>query len=153
MEPIEVSELIKELQADFAVVAQQKNIELLADVENATISTDKTLLRRILENLISNAIKFSPSRKQVIIKSWTQSGQAYFQVSDQGPGFSQSDMQRIYGKFQKLSARPTAGESSHGLGLATVSVLTKELKGTIQLETEAGKGASFTIEIPVIYAA
>lgn len=153
MEPIEVQHFVRELKNDFDIVARQKNIELVAEAAEATISTDRTLLRRIMENLVSNAIKFSPTGKQVIIRTWTQNGQAYFQVSDQGPGFSQSDMQRIYGKFQKLSARPTGGESSHGLGLATVNVLTKELKGTIVLETEAGKGASFTIEIPAIYAA
>ena len=72
-----------------------------------------------------------------------------FEVIDQGPGFTETDREKIYGKFQKLSARPTGGESSNGLGLATVSMLVKKLQGTIQLHSSPGQGAAFTVNIPL----
>ena len=66
------------------------------------------------------------------------------------PGFNLDDQKKVFKKFQKLSARPTDGESSTGLGLSIVKTLVDGIGGTINLESEAGMGARFTIEIPII---
>jgi signal transduction histidine kinase len=70
-------------------------------------------------------------------------------VKDEGPGLTEEDNQKIFRKFQKLSAKPTAGESSTGLGLSIVYELTKLLKGDIKVVSEEGKGAEFIVYLPV----
>jgi signal transduction histidine kinase len=66
-------------------------------------------------------------------------------VEDQGPGFTEDDMQKVFGKFQKLSAKPTRGESSTGLGLSIVKNLTELMGGKVNLHSEAGKGSRFVL--------
>ena len=70
-------------------------------------------------------------------------------VKDQGPGFSDKDKSYLFQKFKKLSARPTAGESSNGLGLAIVKTLVDRLKGRIDLVSEQGRGSQFIVNLPV----
>lgn len=139
--------LLCELQQSFATVAAQKNIEVITNAQPVQFLSDKLLLRRTMDNLVSNALKFSPSGTQIVLRVEEREGKVKLSVKDEGPGFSKEDLQRIYGKFQKLSARPTGGESSNGLGLATVRLLVKRLRGTIELSTGTGEGATFTITL------
>jgi len=92
-------------------------------------------------------LKFSPRNSVIKFDTEWKVGCIYLSVKDQGPGFSESDTALLYQKFRKLSARPTAGESSHGLGLAIVKTLVDRLKGTIELTTSA-KGSTFLVRIP-----
>jgi len=140
-------ELLEDVRRTFQPAAANKRIDLVVDCEQLTIRTDKVQLQRVLDNLVSNAIKFSFEGASVNVTVARDGSQTIFRISDQGPGFSTEDLTRIYKKFQKLSARPTGGESSNGLGLATVSLLVKRLNGTIDLATAPGKGAVFTVKI------
>ncbi len=146
---IDVPELIRELYGNFLAMAQQKEITLTMTADPCALTSDKALLRRVLDNLISNALKFSFRGGVVTITAIGQEDRVIFRVEDHGPGFSQEDLTKIYGKFQKLSARPTAGEQSNGLGLATVQALAKHLNGVIELDTRQGRGSVFTIGFPV----
>ena len=67
---------------------------------------------------------------------------------DEGPGFSESDLKKVFGKFQKLSARPTGAESSSGLGLFITKTIVDKLNGSINLESELGKGSTFIVKFP-----
>ena len=136
------------IQSNFSSIASQKEIALSVDAEDLEAESDTVLLKRVLDNLISNALKFSPKQRNVRITAVKQGDRVRIQVIDQGQGFHQNDLDKVFGKFQKLSARPTGGESSNGLGLAIVKLLVTRLKGTIELQTEWGKGSTFTIEIP-----
>lgn len=71
-------------------------------------------------------------------------------ISDQGPGFSEEDKAKVFQKFKKLSARPTAGETSNGLGLSIVKTLVERLKGSVTLLSEKGKGSEFIIRLPLV---
>ncbi len=115
----------------------------------AKIFSDAAYLERILDNLISNAIKFSSKNTTITISSQLQDNNLILKLKDQGPGFSKSDRPFLFQKFKKLSARPTGGESSNGLGLAIVKTLVDRLNGKIELISEAGKGSEFVIHIPV----
>jgi signal transduction histidine kinase len=106
-------------------------------------------MKRLITNLVSNAIKFSNKGKPVTIQAQSVDKKIIFEVKDEGPGFQPDDIEKMYAKFQRLSARPTGGESSHGLGLAIVDLLGKQLGATIDLKTEYGKGSAFTITVPV----
>jgi signal transduction histidine kinase len=114
------------------------------------VPIDKQLVKRLITNLVSNAVKFSSSGKPVVIQAQTNNQHIVFAVKDEGPGFHPADLEKMYSKFQRLSAQPTGGESSHGLGLAIVDLLVKRLNATIELQTEFGKGSTFTIKVPVV---
>jgi signal transduction histidine kinase len=144
---INVCDLLEDVRRTFQPAAANKQIDLVVDCEQFTVRTDKVQLQRVLDNLVSNAVKFSHEGSSVKVTATRDGGQSVFRVSDEGPGFSAEDLTKIYRKFQKLSARPTAGESSNGLGLATVNLLVKRLGGTIDLSTAPGKGAVFTVVI------
>lgn len=144
-----IDDLIHEFKLQFEGMATQKEIDLSLKFDHGIIHTDRHLLTRILDNLISNAIKFSPRKKKVDVNVTIIDENAILKIIDQGPGFHENDKEKVFGKFQKLSARPTAGESSHGLGLAIVKFLVHRLKGTIDLQSEWGHGATFIVTIPV----
>jgi signal transduction histidine kinase/tetratricopeptide (TPR) repeat protein len=145
---IEAALLLCDVQQSFAAAATQKGIDLVHSKNTVHFISDKVLLRRMIDNLVSNALKFSPKGSRVQISVEDVGPNVRITVTDEGPGFSNEDLQKIYGKFQKLSARPTAGESSNGLGLATVRLLVKRLRGTIELHTLPEHGATFTITLP-----
>ncbi len=107
------------------------------------------MLSRIVDNLLSNAIKFSPTKSKVEVELIRRAGEYEIVVKDHGPGFTAEDKMKIFGKFQKLSARPTQGESSTGLGLSIVKNLTELMGGKVRLNSSPGKGAEFIITLPV----
>jgi signal transduction histidine kinase len=140
-------ELLEDVYRAFRPIAAKKLIGFTFDGEHFVLKSDKLQVRRVLDNLVSNAIKFSAEGANVNLSVGRENGIVTFRVSDEGPGFSPDDLKKIYGKFQKLSARPTGGESSNGLGLATVSLLMKRLGGTMELKTNQDKGSVFILRI------
>jgi signal transduction histidine kinase/tetratricopeptide (TPR) repeat protein len=133
--------------------AQEKGITIkwsARERENADrkIVSEPNYLGRIFDNLLSNAIKFSSSRSTVEVTGLWKDGLLMLTIKDQGPGFTKEDQTQMFQKFRKLSARPTAGESSNGLGLAIVRILVDRLGGTIDLKTAQGQGSEFIISIP-----
>ena len=134
----------------FRHYATSKNIEIKLDQNfNDPVYLDQEYMARIMDNLISNAIKFSSSSSTVQIRTETRDASCVISVQDDGPGFQASDLKFLYQKFKKLSARPTGGESSNGLGLAIVKILVDRLGGKIELHTAVGKGSTFEISFPL----
>ncbi|MBF2055333.1 MAG: hybrid sensor histidine kinase/response regulator [Candidatus Sericytochromatia bacterium] len=131
--------------------AAAKQIILQADWPDSCpeLTSDQTLLLQVLDNLLSNALKFSPPGLQVHFKLQVLSEALKLQITDQGPGFSVADRQRMYQKFARLSARPTGKENSTGLGLAIVRELCQRLGITISLTSAPGEGACFELLIPL----
>jgi signal transduction histidine kinase len=129
--------------------AAAKSIGLILDCSyNGLVYLDQTYVTRILDNLISNAVKFSPHRSTVQVMVEQRNGYYAIQVKDQGPGFNEEDKSHLFQKFKKLSARPTGGESSNGLGLAIVKILVERLGGKIKLHTSEA-GSTFEVQFPV----
>lgn len=145
---IHFDEFIKQKAQPYHALAEAKGsrIQGVNRIEGRVIS-DPSYLGRIIDNLLSNAIKFSPRNSTLEVNSEWRSGCIYLSVKDNGPGFSDADRAQMYQKFRKLSAQPTAGESSHGLGLAIVKTLVDRLGGTIELTTSS-KGSEFLVRIP-----
>lgn len=130
--------------------AEVKNIHLhISRIENEMVTLDADYLSRIMDNLISNAIKFSSKNSEVEIAAGKNDSELWITVKDHGPGFSEKDKSLLFQKFRKLSARPTAGETSNGLGLAIVKTLIDRLRGQIDLKSETGKGSEFIIRFPL----
>lgn len=150
-EVIDLNILIKSLIAMNKFQLKQKDIKIIfVDKTIAHVFSDMNVVKQILSNLVSNAIKFSPSGKNIfinVIHSKIDSSTSV-EVQDEGPGISAEDKKKLFTKFAKLTARPTAGESSTGLGLSIVKKLSDIIKGDISCESEPGKGAKFTLLIP-----
>ncbi len=147
-EAFELSQIINECIASQQVVAVAKKITIDYHPYTATVVTDKSYVIRILENLLSNAIKFSKSGSTIWVAGYVANGKIIVSVKDQGPGFTESDQRFLYKKFKRLSARPTASESSNGLGLAIVKTLIDRLNGSIELKTKEKEGSEFVITLP-----
>ncbi|MBA4054630.1 MAG: hypothetical protein C0490_07960 [Marivirga sp.] len=145
----DISTFLLEKTNAFIPAAEAKNIHLhISRVENEDVFLDADYLGRIIDNLLTNAIKFSHKNSTVEIAASRSNGSLYISIRDQGPGFSDKDKLNLFQKFKKLSARPTAGETSNGLGLAIVKTLVDRMKGSIELVSEHGKGSLFVIKLP-----
>jgi signal transduction histidine kinase len=147
---IDLALFLKNFLEQFEAQAHVKNIRLHLQKNNKPLSveTDETFLSRILDNLISNAIKFTETNKNVFISFGEQNQQIFISIKDEGQGLSKQDQQKMFIKFQKLSAKPTGGEESTGLGLAIVKALVDKLEGEIMVVSEEGKGAEFIVKLP-----
>jgi signal transduction histidine kinase len=144
---VEIQTLLQNLYVSFSEEARRKNIDLIFPQLTHTIETDPEILTRILENLLSNALKFSLPGKCVWLRV-NISDYITFEVEDQGPGIPLSDQPKLFAKFQRLSNRPTNSESSTGLGLSIVKELTHRLEGNINFKTQVGKGSTFIVTLP-----
>lgn len=148
--PFGIDQLLKDKINHFESMARDKAIHLKLENNVAEmVLTSEAYMGRILDNLVSNAIKFSPKESEVVVRCGLQNNMLVLSVRDQGPGFTEEDQQFLFQKFKKLSARPTAGESSNGLGLAIVKILVDRLGGNIRLKTGRNSGSEFSVEIPV----
>lgn len=150
VEPINLNHLLDEMVNSFSPISDKKDITIVLRRKRNKIIVESSehQLKRILDNLISNAVKFSDPHSKVEIKYDQDDRRTYISVIDQGPGFTKEDKPKMFKMFQKLSAQPTAGESSSGLGLSIVKNLTELLNGEIQFATEEGKGSTFTLNLP-----
>lgn len=144
-EVIPLNELIQDRAASFSPAASKKSIVIQTELcaKCPTVLSVPRDLERILDNLISNAIKFSSHGKEIQVGVGRHDDRPSLYVKDSGPGLTDEDRKRVFKRFQKLSARPTGGESSHGLGLAIVKSLADRLKGEMALHSVAGEGATF----------
>jgi PAS domain S-box-containing protein len=134
----------------FKEIAKKKDISLiLEDSPDVMLTTDPEALCRVFENLLSNAIKFSQQHTAVTIRVTNHRTHVSVDIIDHGPGILKEEMGMLFNKFQRLSARPTGGESSSGLGLSIVKELITTLQGKITVESEINKGTTFTIELPL----
>ncbi len=130
--------------------ASAKNIALLANLEPCWALADPVRLEEVFDNLFSNAIKYTPIGGEVRVLIGQRGDAVRLVVSDTGPGFTDEDKKKLFSKFQRLSARPTAGESSTGLGLAIAKKLVELMNGRIWLESSSGEGAIFYVEVPAV---
>lgn len=147
---LNVHNFLKRITSQFEGVAQKKEITIdCQDIpEDLVLETDEDLLTRIMQNLFSNAVKFSNPQTNIKISVQKEGDQVQIGIRDEGLGFSEEDKQKIFQKFQKLSARPTSGESSTGLGLSIVKSFTERLGGKIHLESSLGEGSTFRLSFP-----
>jgi PAS domain S-box-containing protein len=131
-------------------IASKKSIklELINSDQKLAIQTDKGFLIQIIENLVSNAVKFSPLNT-VVKLGYTHNDQSVIiSVQDEGQGIPENEKNLLFKKFQKLSPRPTNGESSHGLGLAIVKEYVQQLGGEVWCESTQGIGSTFFVKLP-----
>jgi signal transduction histidine kinase len=146
---LDFANLISSLVKHYRSIAEKKKIEVVLNISgDSNIVGDKSYFGRIIENLLSNAIKFSPENKKVVCDLTRKKDFIEFSVKDEGPGISKEDQQKLFLRFQSLSAKPTGGESSTGLGLFIVKSIIDKMGAEIFCESEVGKGANFILRLP-----
>jgi signal transduction histidine kinase len=134
--------------------AEKKNITFhyAAETDSTLALADEQAILQIIDNLISNAVKYSPEGKNIVVKIKDGLSETIsflrFEVQDEGEGISNEDMKRLFGKFVRLSAQPTGGEHSTGLGLSIVKKMVEAMQGRVWCESDYGKGSTFIVELP-----
>ncbi len=133
--------------------ADQKEIQVHFNNDQLLlVEADEDAMLRVTDNLLSNAIKYSPAGANVWINLIAEESWVRLEVKDEGPGLTEEDKQKVFGKMQRLSAQPTAGEHSTGLGLFIVKQLIEDNNGSVGVESEYGNGACFWVKIPLLNA-
>jgi len=141
------SEIITEVERDFSLVAEACHVELRSVQSGAAIKSDPVLVRRMLQNLVSNAIRHSESGR-VLIGCRRRNGKLSIMVADSGRGIAEQDRGEIFGEFTRLDAARMGVKASPGLGLglSIVKRISGELGVTVKLSSELGRGSIFEID-------
>ncbi len=149
-EPIQVQEFIDHCLIPFEQSAGKKEILINKEVSKQPINieSDPIILRRILDNLLSNAIKYTPVGGNVSVLVAPESTGLHIAVADSGPGIKEEEKPLLFRKFQRLSAKPTAKESSTGLGLYIVKLLAEQVHAALWVDSIEGEGATFHLRVP-----
>jgi two-component system, sensor histidine kinase and response regulator len=153
--PCELGELVRGVAANYDAKAKAKQQELKFVEEHGPLVAlaDQHSAIQIFDNLLSNAIKYSPAGKRIDIRLRRRETMIRCEVQDQGPGLDKDDLQKMFGKFARLSAQPTGGEPSTGLGLSIVKRMVEAAGGNVWCESEPGKGSTFVVELQSAAAA
>lgn len=148
--PVDVAAIVRECCETAALLAEQKEIVLNCAAPEAIVAqADGEKIAQVLTNFLSNAIKYSPPRTRVDVSVARRDGMVQVSVRDEGTGIGPEEMARLFVPFSRTSARPTAGESSTGLGLAICRKIVEGHGGRVWAESELGKGSVFSFEIPL----
>jgi signal transduction histidine kinase len=147
-EPFSLTFLLTGVYESYVYPASQKEQTILPDIkEELYMDGDAARLRQVFDNLLSNAVKYSPMGKRIWVRAFSSGDHVRVEIQDEGPGLTEDDRTKLFGFFQRLSAQPTGGESSNGVGLAIVKKIVDLHGGHIWVES--GKGATFIIELPM----
>lgn len=150
-QPIPIKPLIENVAQGHLIKAAEKNIELTVQIDqDISIPADERRLKQVLDNLISNSLKFSHSGTQVLITSKTDDSFFYIIIKDQGIGIKEDEIKNLFQPFSQISGRPTGGEKSTGLGLSIVKKIVDLHQGEIFIVSEEDKGSTFTIKLPLV---
>lgn len=153
MEAFDGAALLREVTATFQVQAEAKLIDLLCEktaLDLPSVYADRHLTERILQNLISNAIKFSNVKTKVTAGMEADGHMVRFWVRDQGPGISEIDQQKLFTRYARLSNRPTNNESTTGLGLSIVKAFAELMQGEVWCASVVGEGSTFYVTLPMV---
>ena len=150
VERCDVRTLVEQCIENNQPVAAKKQIAFRVGISDGLwAQADRAATLQILDNLVSNAIKYSPPNTTVHVHALPEKSSILVNVRDEGPGISEADQKKLFRKFTRLSARPTGGESSTGLGLAIVKKLAEAMSGSIHCHSSLGSGSTFALRLPV----
>lgn len=147
---VSVPDVIYNVVEQYRVAADRKDIAVLVQSAEGDIIADRKRMIQVLSNLLSNAIKFSPIGSTIRIKTARIGDALRISVCDEGPGIPSEERHKLFTEFGRLSNRPTADETSTGLGLWIVKRLTEAMKGRVDVDTAADQGATFWVEYPTV---
>jgi PAS domain S-box-containing protein len=148
---VPVGPLLDSLIASFAPIADKQGVELRYVPTNAVTKSDPALLRRVLQNLLSNAIRYShrPGKRARVLLGCRRGAELTIAIVDNGPGIPPEQQQAVFQEFTRLRKATRDGERGLGLGLAIVDRIARVLGHRIHLRSQPGKGSAFSITVPL----
>jgi heavy metal sensor kinase len=152
-QPVPLADLLKEVYDHMSILAEQQSIHFsLGPISPVSVRGDHEHLRRLVMNLVNNAIKYTPSGGQVTVSCGADDKWARIKVSDTGVGLSPEEQERVFQRFYRVdSARSKEGEGT-GLGLCIADSIATAHGGRIELVSSSGQGATFTVFLPLLSA-
>ena len=150
LEKVALDKLVEEVFRMNQMAAESKKIvvDVQIDKEVPKILADPARLLEVLENLLTNAIKFTPLGKKITIHLKKAKGGISLSIHDEGVGIPQNELPRLFDRFARLSPQPTYGEKGTGLGLSICKQIVDLHKGKIDVQSEVGRGTTFTVFLP-----
>jgi signal transduction histidine kinase len=149
----DVAGLVDGTLALFRYQVEEKGLKVSCDIpEDLTFVSDAEKLQAVLNNLVANAVEFSPEGGTVSIVAENADGFLKLKVVDSGIGIAPEDQGKIFDRFRQLESGSTKGHLGHGLGLSIIRAVCDLLGGTVELESDVGKGCSFTLSLPEVEA-
>lgn len=151
LQPVGLAEFLRETTASNQPLASAKRIELIEDwpANLPQIIMDPNRTEQVLNNLISNAIKFSHSETRVTVSAESSDAEAIVSVRDQGQGIPKADQSKLFSEFGRVGVQPTGGEKSTGLGLAIARRMIEAHGGRIWVDSQPGRGSLFSFALPI----
>lgn len=150
LEATDLVELLWDCRESEQLLASSKAIAIRLDLPDdlPCVLLDPNRIAQVLGNLLSNAVKFSRSGTEITVAARREADGVRVSVIDQGPGIAEGELAGLFEEFSRASATPTSGERSTGLGLAIVKRLVEAHGGTVQVQSELGKGSTFSFTLP-----
>ena len=150
LENMDLREIVLRVCEAYQNHAKAKDISLKKEWQEQDYEAriDTTYFSQIVDNLISNAVKYTRKGGKVLVEMLKDNGDLQIRVIDEGPGLSVEDQKKLFKKFSRLNVKPTGGESSTGLGLYLVQKYANLMDGNVWCESELGKGSKFILSIP-----
>ncbi|MEE2001429.1 PAS-domain containing protein [Alkalimonas sp. MEB108] len=148
VQPVALGELLSNLADEYSLLAKQKGLQLKVRSQDVQVLSDATYLRRIVQNMLSNAIKYTPKGK-VLLSCRLRGEQLLLQVWDTGPGIAEPDLARIFDDFYRIDAT-AKGQQGVGLGLAVVHRMARVLGHRVTVHSRPGHGTVFSLTLPLL---
>ncbi len=152
-EEVSLTKFFSDLESNARMMAEKKNIKLKINFELADCQVarfDQIKIHRVLDNLLTNAFKFSNPYTEVTVVIKSDENRLVFEVCDQGQGIPSNEFSKLFTEFGKTSVRPTSGENSTGLGLAIVKKIIEQHGGSISVKSTVGTGSTFSFWLPAL---
>lgn len=152
-EPVSLNDAVRDCVRAAQVLAVQKGVRLETEtsVESIVLNGDEELIKRMLLNLLENAVKFTPKDGEIGIRLSRQNGSAHIVVRDTGIGIPQADQLRVFDRFFRVDKARSRAFGGAGLGLSIVAWIVEAHRGTIKVVSTPGKGTKFTVELPLSF--
>jgi PAS domain S-box-containing protein len=144
----DLMELVEGLDVEFGAIARDRGLELRTVTCNLVVRSDRRFLRRILQNFLSNALRYTP-KGRVLLGCRRRNGSLRIEVWDTGPGIPEQHLEDVFEEFRRLDVRGQRGEKGLGLGLAIVRRMADALGHRVEVRSWPGHGTVFSVEVPI----
>jgi signal transduction histidine kinase len=149
---IDLSPLLADVAIQARTLAEAKHIEVVSQIPSQPVwmEGDELSIRRLVMTLIDNAVKYTPENGKVFIDLYAEDRLAVIQVRDTGIGIAPEDLPRVFDRFWRADKVRSRDEGGTGLGLSIAKGITERHQGTISVESEPGRGSTFTVRLPLL---
>ncbi len=149
--PVELHQIVSQAVTKFQNRENERGINIQYDTEdkNLVVKVDPKLITRVVDNLITNAFKYSPDETTIVVKMAEENGRAAVHVTDQGQGIPEYDLETIFQPFYRTSQAAQSEVTGTGLGLSIVKEVIEQHYGRVHVESAIGKGSTFSFYLPL----